>query len=374
MIARQVGECRAGEDAARGALLAEGVARYLDRDHLRAGVRHPPQQLLQLVRFRRGVRGRLPAARPARLDRADQARRHSAGRGDLLDQVRRGRLAVRARYAEEREPPRRLSVKAGGGEREGAARIAGDHYRRLRRWRAAREHGRRALLHGRDREVGAVGVQARERGEQRAGPHPPRVDRERAHVHPRRSGRHLGVHAREQILQQHASSNPRTRLHPPEYDGYPGGARVTFTLAPRLTMAPARGDCATARPLPRSSGSSDDCASRRIAERAPRPETSGTRARPGWIGGSAAGSCATSSPAPEPTDDTRRGAVSLAWSGMTSSWRRASCAMAPHAGAATVPPATSAPFPSGSSMTTRIAIRGASAGANPRKLASRLSL
>src|SRR5256885_6393046 len=45
---------------------------------------------------------------------------------------------------------------------------------------------------------------------------------------------------------------PRSTLFPyttlfrsPEYDGYPGGARVTFTLAPRLTMAPARGDCAT---------------------------------------------------------------------------------------------------------------------------------
>ena len=48
--------------------------------------------------------------------------------------------------------------------------------------------------------------------------------------------------------------------------------------------------------------------------------------------------------------------------------------MAPQAGAATMPPVTSAPAPFGSSMTTRIATRGASAGTKPRKLASRLSL
>src|SRR6267143_2671081 len=58
----------------------------------------------------------------------------------------------------------------------------------------------------------------------------------------------------------------RVVLFLPEYDGYPGGARVTFTLAPRLTIAPARGDCATARPLPRSSGSREACASLRSEE------------------------------------------------------------------------------------------------------------
>src|SRR5262249_11247538 len=76
---------------------------------------------------------------------------------------------------------------------------------------------------------------------------------------------------------------------------------------------------------------------------------------------------------PGASAETRSGASSFACSGITSSCRSASCAMAPHAGAATVPPATSTPFPSGSSITTRIATRGASAGANPRKLESRLS-
>src|SRR5262249_39749109 len=66
-----------------------------------------------------------------------------------------------------------------------------------------------------------------------------------------------------------------------EYDGYPGGASVTFTLAPRLTIAPARGVWETARPLPRSSGSSDAWASRRVAVRAPSPKTSGTPVGPG---------------------------------------------------------------------------------------------
>src|SRR5882672_245931 len=103
----------------------------------------------------------------------------------------------------------------------------------------------------------------------------------------------------------------RVVLFLPEYDGYPGGARVTFTLAPRLTIAPARGDCATARPLPRSSGSREACASLRVAVRAPRPETSGTTACPGADGAPAASPARSSGSPTGESEETSSGAVSL---------------------------------------------------------------
>ena len=67
MIARQVGERRAGEDAAGGALLRQRVRGDFHRHHLRAGVEHAPQKFLQLVGLGRGVGGGQQAARPAAL-------------------------------------------------------------------------------------------------------------------------------------------------------------------------------------------------------------------------------------------------------------------------------------------------------------------
>src|SRR5882724_1668382 len=66
------------------------------------------------------------------------------------------------------------------------------------------------------------------------------------------------------------------------YFAHPDGASVTRTRAPRLTIAPGRGDWAIVRPLPRSSGSSAASASLRTADRAGSPVRSGTTDRFAW--------------------------------------------------------------------------------------------
>src|SRR6267378_2255312 len=349
------------------------MAGDLHRHHLRPGVEHPAQQRLQLVGLRSGVRRLLAASRPARLHGPDQTGLHASRGGDLVDQIRGGGLPVGAGHPEERKPAGRLAMKPRRGDRERPPRIGGDHHRDVQIQRSRGEDGRGAALHRLRCESGAIRLHAGERREERSWRRAARVHRQRAHLHLGRARRHDCVYPCEQLPQQHPSSNASRRALPPEYDGYPGGARVTFTLAPRLTIAPARGDCATARPLPRSSGSREACASLCVAVRAPRPETSGTTACPAAAGTPAASPVRASGSSSGESAERSSGAVSFDCSGITSSCLSASCAMAPHAGAATVPPVTSAPFPSGSSMTTRMATRGASAGAKPRKLESRLS-
>src|SRR5882762_10374400 len=161
-------------------------------------------------------------------------------------------------------------MKPRRGDRERPARIGGDHHRYLQLQRSRGEDGRGAALHRLRRESGAVRVHAAKRAPGAARREPT------ANARTSTSAAPGGTTASNPANSSLNSTLPPTvcvLLFLPEYDGYPGGARMTFTLAPRLTMAPGRGDCATARPLPRSSGSREAWASLRVAVRAPRPET-----------------------------------------------------------------------------------------------------
>jgi hypothetical protein len=204
VIGRQVGEDGDLVVEAVHALLVEGVGGDLHGAGRTALIDHAAEGPLQLDRSRCGE-GRLVGLAPrAHLDGAEQARRAAEGVEQVVHEPRDGRLAVRARHADDSQRVRRVVVERRGRLGEGRPGVRDPDERRLGkplgglRQRLA-DHEPRAVL---DR-VGDKGVPVGRRPghghEGPAGLDLATVGRERRHLERLRRSR-PGPHLCEQPL------------------------------------------------------------------------------------------------------------------------------------------------------------------------------
>ena len=132
VVLREVGERRDGERSVPRAQKVERVRAHLHGHHVAARVAHAREQVLQVGRFGRGVLGLLLRVADARPHRADDASALAADARDVLHQIRRGGLAVRAGDAHERERLRRMVVEVRRGVGHGLARVGHHHLGHVR--------------------------------------------------------------------------------------------------------------------------------------------------------------------------------------------------------------------------------------------------
>ena len=105
------------------------MAGDLHGHHVAARVAHAGEQMLQVGRFRRGVRRLLAHIADDGAHGADDARSLARHAGDMLHQVGGSGFAVRARDAHQRKRARRIVVEARRRLGHGLARVGNDHLR-----------------------------------------------------------------------------------------------------------------------------------------------------------------------------------------------------------------------------------------------------
>src|SRR5574341_458779 len=164
MVLRQVCERRRGKGAPFGPAQGEGVGRDLHHAVRRAAGDHLRQELLKVEGLGRGVRRGIDPVRDPVVDGADKAGLAPRCLDDGLDEIGRGRLAVRAGDADEPEAPGRMAVEGGGQLGQRAAGIADADDRHggavLHRSPFLDDDGRGALPDGLRNKAMAVRVKA----------------------------------------------------------------------------------------------------------------------------------------------------------------------------------------------------------------------
>ena len=129
VVLRQVGKRRDRERRGVRALKVERVAGDLHGHHVAARVAHAGEQMLQVGRFRRGVRRFLMYIADDGAHGADDARSLARHAGDMLYQVGGSGFAVSTRDAHQRKRARRIVVEARRRLGHGLARVGNDHFR-----------------------------------------------------------------------------------------------------------------------------------------------------------------------------------------------------------------------------------------------------
>jgi hypothetical protein len=173
---REDAERKAQTEHAR---LHQRVARDFHDDRV-CVLRDLRERGVQLERAGRRHAGVALGRAEARAERADHAGLTPRAREDRLEHVHDGRLADRARDANRLEPLRRPAEPLGGERGQRRARVAYAHERhREVRDLALRDDGGRTLAHGRGGTRVAVVARARDRDEERARAHLPRIVRQR---------------------------------------------------------------------------------------------------------------------------------------------------------------------------------------------------
>jgi hypothetical protein len=238
MVAGEVGEHRGVEARAGDAVLVERVRGDLDRDVRRARGPHAREEPLERDRVRRRERRGLGRAREAIRDGAYDTRAEARRAPDLLEEIRRGGLAVGSRDADHREPGGRVAREPRRGLPEQRARPAGaDHDRVGDVHRVLGDDRHRAARHGLARVTAPVLARAGEREEHVAGPDPPRVDGDAPYLDVADGG---GRGQRQEITQAHVESriqgdavpSPGTRRNASRRSadiGAPGGGACACT-------------------------------------------------------------------------------------------------------------------------------------------------
>ena len=123
VVLRQVGKRRDGEGRAPRALQIERVRADLHGHRVATLVAHAREQLLQIRRFGRGMRGFLVHAAHANAHGSDDARALAGHLRDMLHQVGGGGLAVRAGDAHQRQVLGRMVVEVRRRNGHGLARV-----------------------------------------------------------------------------------------------------------------------------------------------------------------------------------------------------------------------------------------------------------
>jgi hypothetical protein len=264
VVARHVGEQRDVEEQAGDAFLLQGVRRNLHGHRPRPGVAHPGEDAEQIRPFRRraAARGRLESGK-AVAERADAPAGSPRGvehRGDQLD---RGRLAVGAGDADERERPLGVREQSRRERAEERSRRSGDQPGRLagltRTRRTVGEDRGRAARDGLGGEARAV-VTLPLPGDEEV----PRLDR--ARIVP--NAEDLGIVP--EVSGEREAARELGELHPPPTSS------SSSTSAPRAGSGlPGGGLWRTTTPRPRSTGRRSSPAVSASASRAVRPAKSG---------------------------------------------------------------------------------------------------
>ena len=172
VVVGEVGENGGGEALAADALLDERVARHLHRARGAAVVHHLAEERVQRERVRRRVCRLDASLADADLDGAEEAGLRAERRQEVVEQVRRRRLAIRPRHPDE------LQLAAGVIEED--ARHLGEGRPRVRDGhegdpaggcfgRRRADHCRRPVLHSLVNEQVPVGLLASNRDEAGSG-------------------------------------------------------------------------------------------------------------------------------------------------------------------------------------------------------------
>ena len=127
VVLGEVREHPAGEADSGHAAQLERVRGDLHRAGHVAAVHHAAEGLLQVDRLGRRALDLLLDSRHHALDRAEQPALPPRGLEQMANQEGRGRLAVRAGHADERELRRRVAVEARGGRTHGGADVVHQH-------------------------------------------------------------------------------------------------------------------------------------------------------------------------------------------------------------------------------------------------------
>ena len=126
VVLREVRERRDGEVRVPGPQQVQRVRRDLHGHDVAAGIAHAGERFLQIRRLGRRVLGFLVLIANLDAHRAHDAGPLAGGPRDLIDQVGRGRLSVRACHAHEREALRWRPVKTVGHVSHSLAGILDD--------------------------------------------------------------------------------------------------------------------------------------------------------------------------------------------------------------------------------------------------------
>jgi hypothetical protein len=231
MLLAQVREAARREPRPVDAVLGERVRRHLDGDCARPGVAHVREQRLEVISLGGRALDGERCAVDAGAHGPDDAGAPPRGAGDGLEQVRDGRLAIRAGYSDTANLAGRMPVEPVGSrpERGADARDAGLCHRYLEL--AFDEESARA---GRDR-IGCVQVpvgdgtgNAREAAAARSAAAVVRdgIDVDAPVPHPPQN-----VDSAEELVQAHAPSSPFV---------HGAGVRVSADARDPLTVAPSR--------------------------------------------------------------------------------------------------------------------------------------
>ncbi len=228
VVAGEVREDGDPELEAVDALEGERVRGHLEHGAPAPGVHHLPEEGLEVRRLGRRAHRLGDAVAHAVLDGADEAHRLPGGAEGRVHEVRRRRLAVRAGDADEVELARRVPEDRRGERGEGRPRVGHAHPRPLAGGRRLGADGDGALLPRRLHELVAVGDEAADGHEERAGPRAARVVRDVRDLEGGVAAELRPGEAGEEVLEPHGLSPPPG----------PGSAR---RCCPARSRSPARG-------------------------------------------------------------------------------------------------------------------------------------
>ena len=236
VIAPEIGEHGDVPRDALDAMLHQRVRRHLHRDVRRAPVAHGGEPREELGRRRRRERRRDDVAAEPIADRADDARAQIGGAPHRLEEVRDGRLAVRAGDADHRQIVGRVAMEMRGDAREEPRRGAGLDPRH-----AGRRHGFGDDGDGTARaRVGdvarAVGARAREGDEEIAFAHGTRVGAHAAH-----DDRGIAVNGGRHLADVAQELTEPARLRRAGHSASLAGARLKVNAFPGAADAPGGG-------------------------------------------------------------------------------------------------------------------------------------
>ena len=201
------------------------VGGNLHAHDLHARVGHDAQNFKHFNRVRRGQMARQLRLTRDAARRADNAAAHARAFNDALEQVGRGRLALRAGHAHKLHPPLRVAVKRAGDARHRGAHVGHDHLRAVDGQLALYHQRHAAACDGLRREIMRIHAAAPDAEEQAVFAFGARIRRQGFDFRLRvpRDFDQLG-HARRQLFKVHRHSSICCLLY--------GISNVTSTCVP----------------------------------------------------------------------------------------------------------------------------------------------